>query len=60
MKKPMTEKGKIKLCAVQGCCPEVDFSNPGKVILTDDYGGKVTLKKKEWNFMKKNFFVKKK
>ena len=34
---------KITLCGSPGCkCPVVNFTNEG-VIITDDYGGKVTL-----------------
>lgn len=51
----MPEKGKIKLCGGQGCCPEVDFTQPDKVVITDDHGGKVQLTKDEWGILKVMF-----
>ncbi len=39
----------IKLCHTSSCCPTVEIHhNSGKVIITDDDGGKVTLTKKQW------------
>ena len=46
------EKGIITLCAVQGCCPTVDFSDIDKVILRDDFGGKVQLTREQWADLK--------
>lgn len=49
------EQGTVKLCGVQGCCPSVDFTNPEKVILSDDFGGKVQLTRREWAELKSRF-----
>lgn len=38
---------RIKLCGVQGCCPTIEIHRD-KVTITDDYGGKVNLTKKQW------------
>jgi len=47
--KEMQEPVRIKLCGVSGCCPEVEIHHDSnKVIITDDYGGKVTLTKEQW------------
>jgi hypothetical protein len=42
----------LRLCAVQGCCPEVDFTDSNQVILTDDFGGKVTLTNEQFSLLK--------
>lgn len=42
----MAETKKITLCGTQGCCPTVEISN--KVVIADDFGGKVTLTKAQW------------
>lgn len=34
---------RIRLCGVQGCCPEVEFLEDGSMVVRDDGGGKVTL-----------------
>jgi len=47
--------GMVKLCGVQGCCPTVDFTNPGKVVLADDFGGKVQLTREQWTELKTRF-----
>ena len=52
---PVTEQGVVKLCGVQGCCPMVDFTNPRKVILKDDFGGHVQLTRKQWRDLKSKF-----
>jgi len=49
------EMGMVKLCGVQGCCPTVDFTNPGKVVLADDFGGKVQLTREQWTELKTRF-----
>lgn len=49
------EKGRIPLCATQNCCPAVDFTQQDKVVITDDYGGKVTLTRSEWDYLKTKF-----
>ncbi len=42
-------KKRITLCGVQGCCPVVEISETSNtVIITDDYGGKVTLTGDQW------------
>lgn len=51
----MPEKGIVKLCGVQGCCPTVDFTDPQKVVLKDDFGGQVQLTKKQWQDLKTRF-----
>lgn len=39
----------IDLCGVRGCCPQVAvYREEDKVVLTDDYGGQVTLTKAQW------------
>lgn len=53
--KPALEKGVVALCAVQGCCPTVDFTNPQKVVLKDDHGGQVQLSRDEWEDLKTKF-----
>lgn len=42
---------KVKLCAVNGCCPTVTV-NPNMVVIEDDFGGKVQLTKDQWNDLK--------
>jgi len=54
----MPEKGKIMLCGVQGCCPSVDFDNPGEVHLKDDFGGHVKLTTAQWSDLKAKFATK--
>jgi hypothetical protein len=49
------EQGTVKLCGVQGCCPTVDFTNPEKVVLADDFGGKVQLTREQWTELKSRF-----
>lgn len=55
MFKPTPEKGTVKLCGVQGCCPTVDFTDPEKVVLKDDFGGKVQLTRDQWQDLKSKF-----
>lgn len=54
------EQGMVKLCATQGCCPTVDFTDKKKVILRDDFGGKVQLTRKHWRDLKAKFSLKSK
>lgn len=49
------EKGIVALCGDKGCCPEVDFTFPGKVILRDDLGGRVKLTMEQWDDLKARF-----
>ena len=49
------EQGMVKLCGVAGCCPSVDFSNPEKVILKDDFGGQVELTRAQWKDLNDKF-----
>ena len=49
------EKGTVKLCGVQGCCPTINFENPEKVVLEDDFGGKVQLTRQQWADLKTKF-----
>ncbi len=49
------EKGVVTLCATQGCCPTVDFTNPDEIVLRDDHGGKVKLTRAEWAELKQTF-----
>ena len=49
------EMGMVKLCGVQGCCPTVDFTDPEKVVLADDFGGKVQLTREQWTELKTRF-----
>lgn len=49
------EIGTVTLCAVQGCCPTVDFTDPQKVVLRDDFGGQVQLTREEWKDLKTKF-----
>lgn len=49
MKKEVEEiKGGFKLCGGKDCCPTVKFKG-GSVFITDDFGGKVKLSKKEFD-----------
>lgn len=46
LKAPVT---RLTLCAVQGCCPTIEIHHEsGKVVITDDDGGKVTLTREQW------------
>lgn len=49
------EKGIVALCGDRGCCPEIDFTFPGKVILRDDLGGRVKLTMEQWEDLKARF-----
>lgn len=49
------EKGTVKLCGVQGCCPTVDFTDSQKVVLRDDFGGQVQLTREQWQDLKARF-----
>ncbi|MGE5540919.1 MAG: hypothetical protein ACM3TU_01390 [Bacillota bacterium] len=49
------EEGVITLCGAQGCCPTVDFTEQGKVVLRDDHGGMVQLTQTEWDELKARF-----
>lgn len=49
------EKGVVALCGEHGCCPEVDFTFSGKVILRDDLGGRVKLTLEQWEDLKARF-----
>lgn len=49
------EKGIVALCGDRGCCPEIDFTFPGKVILRDDRGGRVKLTMEQWEDLKTRF-----
>jgi len=49
------EKGTVKLCGVQGCCPTVDFTDPTKVVMKDDFGGQVQLTREQWRELKTKF-----
>lgn len=56
MKKEFKEEGIVTLsCGGGECCPTVDFTNPEKVVLKDDFGGKVELTQKQWNDLKSRF-----
>lgn len=52
-KKP--EEGIVTLCGVQGCCPTVDFTDPQKVVIRDDFGGKAELTQEQWTCLKDSF-----
>lgn len=52
-KKP--ERGVIKLCGVQGCCPTIDFTEPNKVVIKDDFNGRVELSTEQWKELKSSF-----
>jgi hypothetical protein len=49
------ETGVVALCGERGCCPVVDFTFPGKVILRDDLGGRVQLTREQWADLKDKF-----
>ena len=49
------ERGVVTLCANGECCPTVDFTFAGKVIIRDDLGGQVQLTLEEWNDLKDRF-----
>ncbi len=49
------EQGMIKLCGVDGCCPSVDFTDPQKVVVNDDFGGRVQLSREQWDDLKTKF-----
>lgn len=49
------EMGKVALCGVQGCCPTIDFTDSEKVVLQDDFGGKVQLTREQWTELKTKF-----
>lgn len=49
------EKGIVKLCGVQGCCPTVDFTDPQKVVLKDDFDGQIQLTQDQWQDLKVRF-----
>jgi hypothetical protein len=57
-KSQTTEQGTVTLCGVQGCCPTVDFTDPQKVVIKDDHGGKVQLTQAEWAELKTKFATK--
>jgi hypothetical protein len=52
------EKGIVRMCGVQGCCPTIDFTNPLKIVLKDDFGGKVQLTPDQWQDLKTKFVSK--
>lgn len=41
------ENFKVKLCGVQGCCPELSFDKEG-VRIADDFGSAVFLTAAQW------------
>lgn len=49
------EKGIVKLCGVQGCCPSVDFTDPQMVVLKDDFDGQIQLTQDQWQDLKTKF-----
>jgi len=49
------EKGIVKLCGVQGCCPTIDFTDPQKVVLKDDFDGQIQLTQDQWQDLKAMF-----
>jgi hypothetical protein len=53
--KIVPEEGKVTLCAVNNCCPTVDFTKLKSVIIRDDYGGKVKLTREQWQDLKNKF-----
>ena len=55
MKQCMLENGVVKLCGVAGCCPTIDFTDPQKVVLKDDFGGFVQLTQVQWRDLKTRF-----
>jgi len=52
------EQGRVKLCGVQGCCPTIDFTDPKKILIEDDFGGKVQLTGEQWQDLKAKFGLK--
>lgn len=54
-KTAVIEQGTVRLCGVRGCCPTIDFTNPRKVVLKDDFGGQVRLTRKQWVELKTKF-----
>jgi len=50
-----SEMGRVRLCGVQGCCPTIDFTDPEKVVITDDFGGSVQLTHEQWTELKSRF-----
>jgi len=55
MAKATEEKGVVTLCGVQSCCPTVDFTDPQKVLIKDDFGGQVQLTSAQWDDLKAKF-----
>ncbi len=53
--KNIPEVGTVKLCGVQGCCPTIDFTDPQKIVLKDDFGGQVQLTQDQWVDLKAKF-----
>lgn len=58
MPKKTLEKGTVTLCGVEGCCPTIDFTNPEKIVLRDDFGGQVQLTQVQWDDLKAKFAFK--
>ena len=52
---PTLEQGTIMLCGVQGCCPTINFTDPQKIVLKDDFGGQVQLTREQWQDLKVKF-----
>lgn len=49
----MAKESRIfRLCAVQNCCPTVEFQDDS-VVIRDDAGGKVSLTLEQWRSLKK-------
>lgn len=48
------ETGIQTLCGAQGCCPTIDFSNAGHVVIKDDYGGTVRISRPAWKEFKRH------
>ena len=46
----------VTICGDAECCPTVDFSEGGKVILRDDDGGKVMLTEEQYKGLE-NFIL---
>lgn len=60
MKKEFKEEGIVTLsCGGGECCPTVDFTNPEKVVLKDDFGGMVQFTPSQWNDLGSHFASKK-
>jgi hypothetical protein len=56
MSERFKEEGIVTLtCGGGDCCPTVDFTNPEKVVIKDDFGGQVELTQKQWGDMKARF-----